>query len=720
MATLVLGAVGSAVGGALLPGGVSLLGTALSGAAIGGALGSIAGSFVDQALLGPLAGSSGQTRIEQGPRLFDLKLSGSSEGAPIPRLYGRARLPGQLIWATRFKEEVIVTTQTTGGGETKGGKNVFDYSSSGTQGKSETVQTVEYRYFANAAYAICEGPITRVGRIWADGKELDQSDYTIRVHRGDEDQNADSLITSKEGGSDNAPAYRGTAYVVFDNMALARFGNRLPQLNFEVFRAVDDFERIIKAVNLIPSAGEFVYEDERVIRIEAGTTIAENLHTALGGTDWKVALDQLEDQLPNVGNVSVVVSWFGTDLRIGECEVRPGVEVAEKATQPYAWSVGGVARDEAYVVSQVNDRPAYGGTPSDKAVVSAIQNLKARGFSVTFYPFISMDVAEGNSLPDPYTGDPGQPPYPWRGRITCDPAPGEGGSVDTSGACATQVASFVGAAAPGGFDVSGDTVLYSGPEEWSFRRFILHYAQLCEAAGGVDAFLIGSEMRAATTLRSSASNFPFVNALVDLAQDVRGVLRPGTKITYGADWTEHRGHQPQDGTGDVYFHLDPLWSSTAIDAVGIHVYWPLSDWRDGEAHLDHEAGWRSIYDLDYLRSNIRGGEGFDWYYPAAGSTGNEASPERLAQTRLPVTDGAYGKPWLAAIGAADPRGLRLHPLRGDPPLRFPRRVHHRPHHGGARGAAAARARFSLRRPRVRWLDPIRPSRANRLSGDSHA
>jgi hypothetical protein len=229
-----------------------------------------------------------------------------------------------------------------------------------------------------------------------------------------------------------------------------------------------------------------------------------------------------------------------------------------------------------------------------------------------------MDVAEGNSLPDPYTGDTGQPPYPWRGRITCDPAPGRPGSVDKSGACATQVASFVGNADPGDFAIAGDTGLYSGPAEWSFRRFILHCAHLCEAAGGVDAFLIGSEMRGATTLRSSASNFPFVDALVDLAQDVKSVLGPGTKITYGADWTEHRGHQPQDGSG-VYFHLDPLWSSSAIDAVGIDVYWPLSDWRDGEAHLDHAAGWRSIYDLDYLRSNIRGGEGFDWYLPGGGS-----------------------------------------------------------------------------------------------------
>jgi hypothetical protein len=617
MATLVLGAVGSAVGGALIPGGLSLFGATITGAAIGSAAGSIAGGLIDQALLGPLASGSGQTRIAQGPRLFDLKLGASSEGAVLPRVYGRVRLPGQLIWGTRFREQVKTTTQTTGGGQAGGGKGGLG-GGGGGGGQSDKVKIEEYFYFANAAYAICEGPITRIGRIWADGKELNQAKFSIRVYRGDEEQEADPLIAAKEGGSEQAPTYRGTAYVVFDDMPLKDFGNRLPQLNFEVFRAVDDFESRVLAVTMIPAAGEFIYATERVIRIEGGTTVAENLHTGLGGTDVTVSLEQLQAQLPSAGNVSLVVSWFGTDLRIGECEVKPGVEVDDKDTEPFAWSVGGVTRGSAYVVSRADGRPAYGGTPSDRSVISAIQELKARGLGVTFYPFISMDVAQGNSLPDPYTGAAGQPAYPWRGRITCNPAPGQPGTVDKTSACATQVASFVGEAAPEDFSTAGNTVNYSGPNEWSYRRFILHYAHLCGLAGGVDAFIIGSEMRGATSLRSSASEFPFVDALVELAEDVRGVLGPGTKITYAADWTEHRGHQPQDGSGDVYFHLDPLWASSAVDAVGIDVYWPLSDWRDGEAHLDHQAGWRSIYELDYLRGNVRGGEGFDWYYPGAG------------------------------------------------------------------------------------------------------
>ncbi len=296
------------------------------------------------------------------------------------------------------------------------------------------------------------------------------------------------------------------------------------------------------------------------------------------------------------------------------------------------------------MVSQVDGRPAYGGTPADASVIAAIEDLKARGFSVTFYPFIAMDISSGNDLTNPYGGT-GQPAYPWRGRITCDPAPLAGGTVDQTGDCATQVAAFVGTAVPSDFAIDGEEVTYSGPDEWSFRRFILHCAHLCEAASGVDAFIMGSELIGATTLRSGASTFPFVDALVDLAADVKDVLSPSTKLTYGANWTEHPAFVPADGSGDVYFHLDPLWASADIDAVGIDVYWPVSDWRDGEDHLDYQPG-RMIYDLEYLRGNIRGGEAFDFYYPAAGDTDNEASPERLAQTRIPITDGAYGKPWV--------------------------------------------------------------------------
>lgn len=118
---------------------------------------------------------------------------------------------------------------------------------------------------------------------------------------------------------------------------------------------------------------------------------------------------------------------------------------------------------------------------------------------------------------------------------------------------------------------------------------------------------------------------------------MKSILGAATKVTYAADWSEYFGHQPADGSDDVTFHLDPLWASPAIDAIGIDVYWPLSDWRDGFDHADAIAGTRQIYDLAYLKSNVTGGEGFAWYYAS--------QADRDAQVRTPITDG-LGKPWV--------------------------------------------------------------------------
>jgi GTA TIM-barrel-like domain len=485
MATLALAVAGAAAGGALLPGGLSLFGVALSGAQLGSQIGALASSVIDRALL------SGHMPAQQGPRLSDLRVTASTEGAPIPRLYGRARLGGQIIWATNLEEQVV---QQGSGGAGKGGSL-----GSGSAGG------IEYRYFANFAVALAEGSITGVGRVWADGEELDLSTITYRLHPGGDDQLPDSLIEAKEG-TGNAPAYRGLAYIVFERLALADFGNRIPQLSFEIHRAVDDFASLPRAVCLIPGAGEFAYAQEAVSRkVGAATNIAENVHTLQGGSDWEVALDQLQTALPNCTSVSLVVGWFGSDLRATRCEIRPAVDSADKVTAPLTWSVAGLSRGDASVVSQIDGRAAYGGTPSDSTVIAALQDLTARGHVVTLSPFLFMDVPADNALADPYTGAAPQPAYPWRGRITVSPAAGEPGSPDKTAAAATQVAAFLGTSAVSDFTVSGETVVYTGPNEWSYRRFILHYAHLALAAGGVDAFVIGSELRGLTQVRDSAS-----------------------------------------------------------------------------------------------------------------------------------------------------------------------------------------------------------------------
>ena len=57
--------------------------------------------------------------------------------------------------------------------------------------------------------------------------------------------------------------------------------------------------------------------------------------------------------------------------------------------------------------------------------------------------------------------------------------------MDKSATAATQVAAFMGSAAPGDFGGSGTIVTYGGPAEWSYRRFILHYAKLAGALPAV-------------------------------------------------------------------------------------------------------------------------------------------------------------------------------------------------------------------------------------------
>ena len=77
MATLVLGAVGSAIGGAF---GGAILG--FSGAAIGGFIGSTIGSVVDSWIISSLAPTQ---RIE-GARMDNLRITSATEGTVIPRL----------------------------------------------------------------------------------------------------------------------------------------------------------------------------------------------------------------------------------------------------------------------------------------------------------------------------------------------------------------------------------------------------------------------------------------------------------------------------------------------------------------------------------------------------------------------------------------------------------------------------------------------------------
>ncbi|MDP3523292.1 MAG: glycoside hydrolase TIM-barrel-like domain-containing protein, partial [Hoeflea sp.] len=342
---------------------------------------------------------------------------------------------------------------------------------------------------------------------------------------------------------------------------------------------------------------------------------------------------------PNLTSVALVSSWFGDDLRAGQCRFRPGVEVVARQGETRPWKVGGLGRADAHLISLNEGGPAHGGTPDDRAVIEAIGDLKARGLSVVLYPFVLMDVPAANGLDDP-NGAAEQPAYPWRGRITASPAPGRAGTPDRTAAMRTQIEAMSGAMAPADFTVAGDTVSWAAGDE-GYRRFVLHHAALALAAGGVDGFVIGSEMTGLTRLRDETGAFPFVEELIALADDVKAMLGPATTVTYAADWTEYAGYRPEDGSGDVFFNLDPLWAHPAIGAIGIDNYMPLSDWRDGDRTTGNPDGARFANDARAMGRAIAGGEGYDWYY--------EDKAGRDVRGRLPISDGLAGKDWVYRV-----------------------------------------------------------------------
>ncbi|MGB3245784.1 MAG: glycoside hydrolase/phage tail family protein [Sulfitobacter sp.] len=615
MATILLSATGAAIGGSL---GGSLAG--LSSVAIGRAVGATLGRVVDQRLLG-----QGGQAVETG-KVDRFRLTSAGEGGAVPQLYGRMRLGGQVIWASDFEE----TTRVSGGG--KGG--------------SPSRETTEYSYSVSLAIALCEGEITGIGRVWADGDEVAPDDLNMRVYTGASDQLPDPVMEAIEGPG-LVPAYRGTAYVVMEDLSLGPFGNRVPQFSFEVMRpqqrdtAGGQYSPAfgIKGVALIPGTGEYGLATTPVNYVDGsnGGRWSANINSPSGKPDFSTSLDALREELPELTAASLVVSWFGDDLRCGACTVQPKVEDAVIEGEDMPWSVAGLGRANAQTITEKDGRPIYGGTPTDASVIEAIQAMNDAGKAVMFYPFILMDQIDGNELPDPYSNALSQPALPWRGRITLSTAPSRAGSPDGTAAADIEVDAFFGTVTAADFTVVNETVSYSGPAEWSLSRFILHYAALCAAAGGVDAFCISSEMRGLTQIRGAGGTFPSVARLRTLAAEARNLLGPATKISYAADWSEYFGYQPTDGSGDRYFHLDPLWADNNIDFIGIDNYMPLSDWRAEEGHRDAQE-FDAIYDLDYLKGNIEGGEGYDWFYHSA-----EA---RAAQIRTPITDGEHDEPWI--------------------------------------------------------------------------
>lgn len=206
MAVLALGVVGSALG--------SAIGIGASAGWLGGVM------------LGNLLFGGGKAQHVEGPRIDDLSVQTSTYGAPIPIVYGTMRLSGNVIWSTPLKEARTVKRSSGG----KGG------------GKKSSQTT--YSYSSSFAVGLCVGPVATVRRIWADTKVIydatanntqttEKYAGVVRIHRGEETQEPDSTLEMHLGVG-NTPAFRGLCYLVFTDLQLKDFANRIPNISAEV------------------------------------------------------------------------------------------------------------------------------------------------------------------------------------------------------------------------------------------------------------------------------------------------------------------------------------------------------------------------------------------------------------------------------------------------------------------------------------------------------
>jgi putative tail protein len=307
--------------------GVTAIGTAAgayfgagSGALLGAQLGFMAGSILSAVAL---PGSGGE-----GPRLGDLRVGDASYGVSIPIVYGACQVAGMMIWTSGIDERQGEESQ-------KGGPT-----------------TTTYTYFASCAIGLCEGPVASVRKIWFDSKlvydvsagnlgivnkrigeldprgildedeladrreeitaEVEKVNSAMTIYLGTETQLPDPVIEAHEGAGE-VPAHRGLAYLVFEDLPLQPYGNRIPQVRAEVLTAVSAAypKRTVTPVGAM-ARDKFLFDGRRQqVWARNGTHIVQ-----VNALDNTILQDQIVDTVPEAGAALVPGLGLATEVDV--------------------------------------------------------------------------------------------------------------------------------------------------------------------------------------------------------------------------------------------------------------------------------------------------------------------------------------------------------------------------------------------------------------------
>ncbi|GAT77099.1 hypothetical protein EHRUM3_03710 [Ehrlichia ruminantium] len=473
-------------------------------------------------------------------KIHSLKTQTSTYGKMIPILYGTMRIAGNIIWMDKIKETVhqdVTITQKP-------------------HKAAEHLNSVQYQYHISLAIAIATGYVKEISKIWVNSQLLDLSTLTYRFYPGTENQEPDPLISKI---TNNTPAYRGIAYIVIENFPLTDYNNHVPNFTFEVTAYPNNYlkqEQIthkIKCIH-ISGPGEFTYDTKIQMKIfqqkignkyiPYGIAQKINNNSTYNKADALIALDQLQNTLPNISWVSVTVTWYADSLNIQDCNIYPATEFNFNIiTTPDDWHVAGMNRKTArQIYKNINNTISYNGTTNDISLIRYISELKARGYKVMLYPILQIDKEE----------------ISWIGNLT------------------------------------GDAQYISAFFKNQYNPFIQHYCDLTKDI--VDAFVIGSDLIGLTRVTDTHNNYPAIHELIKLARYVKTQVGSNTIVTYAANWREYHSNNGN-------YNIDELWSSQYIDVIGINAYFPLTDMPQpiqGFTEQDIINGWYSGEGYDYF------------------------------------------------------------------------------------------------------------------------
>lgn len=240
-------------------------------------------------LIGGIIGGAVDPSVMEGPRLGDLLVRASTYGKNIPIVYGREnRIGGNIIWNAGIVEHENKSRDFLGGTEAVTYSYTASFAVALGQGVMRNVQAIyangkliwerqqaldrlaKYKkrqeefldtclQYANPAH--CTAYTDSLDYLDNVNKALEMPDFepwilreTVSLSSDGRGEYADRAATMWLGGAfrqmewfpgtndqpkslimpSDTPAYRNTAYIVFKNMELARFGNQIPTLDFVI------------------------------------------------------------------------------------------------------------------------------------------------------------------------------------------------------------------------------------------------------------------------------------------------------------------------------------------------------------------------------------------------------------------------------------------------------------------------------------------------------